>query len=85
MEHGVLHKEPVEAILRAKYITAALYTDLQSDPKEVANRELLGKLTGARATPIPAYVIVEPDGTTVVDKRIGRVPIDAFIAFLKAP
>ena len=83
MENSVVSRRVVEDAIDAGYIPVQLFTDNKDSPVEVEYRAMLHRMVGSKAVPIPTYVIVENDGTTVVDKRIGRVSLDAFLRFVK--
>ena len=60
--------------------TAKLYTDRGTD-EDMANQELQKKLANTIA--LPVYVLLKPDGTTVINKYEGLAPSpEEFVKFL---
>jgi thiol:disulfide interchange protein len=63
-------------------VTAKLYTDRGTE-EDMANQELQKKL--AKTIALPVYVLLKPDGTTVIGKYEGLAPSpDEFVKFLDA-
>ena len=86
MESSVLDPDvspQVSQIIKERYVAVELFTDLPRDnPLERINLDLLTNFNNGTHTPIPVYMIVTPDGKTLLDRRFGRQSTEEFLRFL---
>lgn len=79
MEENIFPKQEVKPVLE-KFIRVQLYTD-RPTAEDKANQDLQTKL--AKNNALPTYVLMKPDGTTIVDKFEGATrKVEEFAQFL---
>ncbi len=81
MEEKVFPRPAVAGELKQGFIEARLHTD--GGPAEERNKELQRELTGSVANPI--YVIVDPKTGKPLRRKVGLVPEENFLQFLRGP